>query len=569
MASTIFNLGAVKLLKKILRFQESDLQIITGNTADPTVTAVDAVAGSIYIRQGTSEVYVKNTSGSNTDFKLLGTVDQLNSHVNAATDAHDASAISNVASGNLAATDVQAALNELQSDIDTRALDSAVIKKDGSVAYTAAQSMGGFKLTNVADGTASSDVATKGQLDAAIEGLKPKTAARVATTANITIATDLNSGDTLDGITLADGDRVLVKDQTTAAENGIYIVGATPARSTDFDSLTPIDEVNGALVAVQEGTANAGKVFVQSGTVATLDTDPVNFVFFNSSSALIGGDGITVSGSNIAVDHDGLGLTFSTGQLSLELDGATLEKSASGLKLSNTTVVADNYGSNNKIPTFSVDAQGRITSVTDASILIDSSFVSDFNEAAQDAVGTILADSSTVDFTYDDGAGTITAVVIDASITDAKLATGIDAAKLADGSVSNTELQYINSLSSNAQTQLDNKETLHNTTLVQATNSSLTANTTNEVITALTFAHASFNGCIIEYRIKKGTLVRVGRILVSTDGTEIALNDAFVETVDSTITFDAVVNGTNIEIRQTNTETGTIEMTFQQNKFAV
>lgn len=569
MASTIFNLGAVKLLKKILRFQESDLQIITGNTADPTVTAVDAVAGSIYIRQGTSEVYVKNTTGSNTDFKLLGTVDQLNSHINDTTDAHDASAISSVASGNLAATDVQTALNELQSDIDSRALDSAVIKKDGSVAFTADQPMGGFKLTGLAAGTNAGDAINKGQFDAAIEGLKPKAAVRVATTVNITIASDLNSGDILDGITLANGDRVLVKDQTTASQNGIYIVSATPTRSTDFDSLSPVDEVNGALVAVQEGTANAGKVFVQTGVVATLDTDPVNFVFFNSSSSLTGGDGITVSGSNISVDHDGLGLTFSTGQLSLELDGATLEKSASGLKLSNTAVTPASLGSATQVATFTVDQQGRLTSASNASIAIPSSAVTDFSEAAQDAVGASLTDSATIDFTYDDTANTITASVIDASITDAKISSGIDAVKLADGSVTNTELQYINSLTSNAQTQLDNKEPLHNTTLVQASNTTLTANTTNEVITGLTFAHASFNACIIEYRIKKGTLVRVGRILVSTDGTEIALNDTFVETVDSTITFDAVVNGANIEIRQTNTETGTINITFQQNKFAV
>lgn len=113
------------------------------------------------------------------------------------------------------------------------------------------------------------------------------------------------------------------------------------------------------------------------------------------------------------------------------------------------------------------------------------------------------------------------------------------------------------------------KEPLHNTTLVQVNNVSLTSNTINEVVTGLTFAFASFNGCSIDYRIAKGTLVRTGKMILATDGTNVAFNDMFVETIDSTIVFDAVVSGANINIRQTNTESGTITFTYQQNKFAV
>lgn len=58
-------------------------------------------------------------------------------------------------------------------------------------------------------------------------------------------------------------------------------------------------------------------------------------------------------------------------------------------------------------------------------------------------------------------------------------------------------------------------------------------------------------------------------MLVATDGTNVSLNDSFVETVDSTVVFEAVVNGANINIRHTNTESGTMTMTYQQNKFAV
>ncbi len=412
------NLAATDVQAALNELQSDvDSRALSSALTDHLNDAVDAHDASAISNVPAGNLSATDVQGAldelQSDIDTRATVTALNNHINATTDAHDASAISNIPAGNLAATDVQAALNELQSDVDLRALDSAVIKKDGSVAFTAAQSMGGFKLTSLAAGTASSDAINKGQLDAALEGLKPKAAVRVATTANIVIATALNSGDVIDGVTLADGDRVLVKDQTAAEENGIYIVGATPARSTDFDSLSPIDEINGSLVAVQEGTLHAGKVFVQSGTVAVLDTDPINFVFFNSSASLVGGDGITVSGSNVSVDHDGQGLTFVATQLALELDGSTLSKSASGLKLSDTAVTPGSFGGPNQIPTFTVDQQGRLTATADTLVSIDDSNIAP--------------------------------------------AAGIDASKIADGSVSNTEFQYLGSVTSDIQTQLNAK----------------------------------------------------------------------------------------------------------------
>lgn len=89
---------------------------------------------------------------------------------------------------------------------------------------------------------------------------------RAATTANITISTALNSGDTLDGITLADGDRVLVKNQSTASENGIYVVGSSPARSTDANDSGEFAE--NKIVYVTSGTANAGTYWKQTTSSA-------------------------------------------------------------------------------------------------------------------------------------------------------------------------------------------------------------------------------------------------------------------------------------------------------------
>ena len=98
--------------------------------------------------------------------------------------------------------------------------------------------------------TADAHFATKGYVDSVSEGLDVKGSCTVATTANITIATALNSGDSIDGVTLANGDRVLVKDQSTATQNGIYVVGDTPVRA---DDLATGADAAGAFSFIEQG----------------------------------------------------------------------------------------------------------------------------------------------------------------------------------------------------------------------------------------------------------------------------------------------------------------------------
>lgn len=172
------------------------------------------------------------------------------------------------------------------------------ILTSGANAFAADQSMGGFKLTNLADPVAAQDAVTLAYLQARLNGLTPKAPARAATTADIT----LSGTQTIDTVAVIAGDRVLVKNQTLPEENGIYVVAAGAwSRSLDMDSLTPVDEVNGAWVAIREGS-QAGQVFVQYGTVATIGTDPINFSYFNPIAGLIGGDMITFAGSTFSVD---------------------------------------------------------------------------------------------------------------------------------------------------------------------------------------------------------------------------------------------------------------------------
>ena len=154
-------------------------------------------------------------------------------------------------------------------------------KKDGSVAFTGNQSMGGNSLTNLATPSASTDAATKGYIDTAISNLNSlfdaKGSIKVATTTNGTLATAYANGQTVDSIVLATNDRILIKNQSSQAENGIYIVNASgaPTRATDMDVWS---EVPGAFVAVEEGTANADTIWLcTSNQGGTLNSTAITF----------------------------------------------------------------------------------------------------------------------------------------------------------------------------------------------------------------------------------------------------------------------------------------------------
>jgi hypothetical protein len=142
--------------------------------------------------------------------------------------------------------------------------------------------------------------ATKAYVDAARSGLDVKQSVRAATTAAVLLASGLENGDAIDGITLATGDRVLVKNQGTASENGIYVVQASGAavRATDFDGTGEVS--GGAFTFVEEGTVNAdsGWVVTSNGAI-TVGTDAIAWVQFSGAGQITAGDGLTKTGNTI------------------------------------------------------------------------------------------------------------------------------------------------------------------------------------------------------------------------------------------------------------------------------
>jgi len=179
-------------------------------------------------------------------------------------------------------------------------LDAKLALAGGTM--TGAIAMGTNKITGLGTPTDATDAATKAYVDSTAQGIDWKASVRVATTATGTLATAFADGSTVDGVTLATGDRILIKNQSTGSQNGIYVVQATgaPVRSTDADANA---EVTGNFaVFVEEGTANAdsGWVLTNDGAV-TVGTTALTFTQFTGLGQITAGDGLTKTGNTLNV----------------------------------------------------------------------------------------------------------------------------------------------------------------------------------------------------------------------------------------------------------------------------
>lgn len=227
------------------------------------------------------------TSEKITDFAtaaaLVGPVSSINGKSGTVTlTAVDVSAASAVH------THVSSSITDLETTVKSYPLSSFA-------AATAALSMNSQKITNLAAPTDASDAATKAYVDAARSGLDVKDSVRVATTANIT----LSGEQTIDGVAVVAGNRVLVKNQNTESQNGIYVAAAGSwSRASDFDADAEVTP--GAFTFVESGTTNAdsGWVLTTDGAI-TVGSTSLTFAQFSGAGTITAGDGLTKSGSTI------------------------------------------------------------------------------------------------------------------------------------------------------------------------------------------------------------------------------------------------------------------------------
>lgn len=269
------------------------------------------------------------------------------------------------------------------------------------------------------------EAATKQYVDATAEGLNVHPAVAVATTASV----DLNDAPaSIDGITLTNGMRVLVKNQSSATENGIYVYSASAdalTRALDYDVASEIDP--GDFFFVTAGNTYATTGWVQTATVATVGSDPINFTQFSGVGTYLAGNGLNLNGNTFSI-NTGVTVDLNTAQT---LTNKTLTSPVvSGLYLSDNNIIIE--GTNDVHETtlnFTDPTQDNTITFKDASGTV--AFTSDIpsntdgltegstnkyftDERAEDAIGAILTDTATVDLTYTDNgasAGSITADV--------------------------------------------------------------------------------------------------------------------------------------------------------------
>ena len=267
----------------------ADSQITTAKINDSAVTSAKIADGAIVNADVNASAAIDATkihdgTISNTEFGYLNGVTsaiqtQLDAKINtsaigSSVQAYDAElaaiagltsaadkGIQFTGSGTAGTFDLTTAGKALLDDADASAqrttlgLGTIATQNASNVAVT------GGSITGLGDPSATSDAATKNYVDQAVAGLRTRIIAEAATTGNIDLTADLQNGDTLDGVTLVTGDRVLVKDQTDATANGLYIVVASGTASRDPEHDT-IAELSGQMIVVNQGTSNDNKIFL-------------------------------------------------------------------------------------------------------------------------------------------------------------------------------------------------------------------------------------------------------------------------------------------------------------------
>ena len=383
----------------------------SGSTSGSTVIAASATAsGTITIPAATDTLVGKATTDTLTNKSISGATNTLSSIGNASltnsSTTINGTEISLGASGTVTAAASTLTGNTLNSGVTLSSLTSVgtitsgtwngttiavanggtgtvdgSITGTGALTFTAAGSNNNVNLaptgtgtvdanskriTSVGNPTSAQDAATKAYVDSVASGLDVKQSVRAASTGNLT----LSNTQTVDGVVLVATNRVLVKNQTTASQNGVYLVvsGGSWTRATDFDSDAEV--TSGAFTFVEEGTVNenTGWTLTTDGAI-TVDTTSLAFSQFSSSTSITAGDGLLLTGIDLSVNVAngieivsdnvqlassvaGNGLTYASGVLAVVGTASRITANADSIDISST------YAGQNTIATLGTVTTG-------------------------------------------------------------------------------------------------------------------------------------------------------------------------------------------------------------------
>jgi hypothetical protein len=504
--------------------------VTSGDTGSVTNTML---AGSIANEKlSNSAITINGTSTSLGGSRTLGSDDIAEGSTNKYfTDERAQDAIGNSVGNGLDYDDTTGAIS----------VDPAEFALNAVGAPTGNVSMATYKITSLGTPTDSTDAATKAYVDSVTEGLHIHEAARAATTANVNLANALENGDILDGVTLATGDRVLVKNQTTTSENGIYVVqdSGQPTRATDFDTATEVD--SGDFIFVYAGTANASTGWVQTNKPAIIGTDAIVFTQFSGAGTYLAGNGLTLTGNSFSINTT-ITADLSTAQtlINKTIDGGTntLSNIANG-SLSNSAITINGT---------STSLGGTRTLVTD-DIAEDASPTNLWftDERAQDAVGNAVGTG----LSYNDTTGAI-------SNSGVLSITGTSNQVTADVSTGSVTLSLPQSINTSA-TPTFGGVTVGSVTLADALMGSALATASDSATTIDSWSVSTYSSAKYIVQMKKGSDIEVIEVLVTVDGSNNVYLTEYADVISNAVlgTTNAVYSGGNVLLQVTGTTADT------------
>ena len=399
--------------------------------------------------------------------------------------------------------------------------------------------------------------ATKGYVDSVAQGLDIKASVKAATTENGTLATAFDNGSVIDGVTLATGDRILIKNQTDATANGIYVVAASgaPTRSTDMNAAA---EFPGAFTFVEQGTTNADTGYVCTNNSVIVGTTEITFAQFSGAGSYVAGNGLTLTGNSFSI-NTAVTVDVSTAQT---LTNKTLTSpsittpTVTGLTLNDSSIVFEGSSADDHETTLTVTnpTEDRTITLQNASGTV--AFTADI-ESAIDTFGGAVTGGTGITASYASTSNILT--ITNAGVQSLAGTADQITASASTGAVTLSLPQSIATTSSPTFSGLSvGSVTLTDALLGTATTSvSTTSATVVDTWSATTYSTAKY---IVQ--MKNGNDIEVLEVLVTVDANNNVYLTEYADVISNAQigTTDADYSGGNVRLLVTSTNGTTVKV---------